>query len=148
MSFQLAKNIALFLSFIALSLILSMPAYCWDPDENIEKAVQNFKGSYQENGMSLMRSQVGGCYKSALKTKNKKKFEYCAAYDLSAYFLDDQMVQQMKFPPQEYFVLEAVTGRVEEGLAAMGYPESRRAAEAKFIADTTIKWFRIVFKRE
>jgi len=48
MSFQLAKNIALFLSFIALSLILSMPAYCWDHDENIEKAVQNFKGSYQE----------------------------------------------------------------------------------------------------
>jgi len=146
MSFHLAKNIALFLSFIAFSLILSMPAYCWDHDDNIEKAVRDFKGSYQESGMSLMRSQVSGCYKSALKTKNKKKFEYCAAYDLSAYFLDDQMVKAMNFPPQEYFVLEAVTSRIEEGLSAMGYSENRRMEEAKSITNTTVKWFRIVFK--
>ena len=141
----MAKNISLFLSFIALSLILSMPAYSWDHDDNIEKAVRDFKSSYQDSGMSLMRSQVSGCYKSALKTKNQKKFEYCAAYDSSAYFLDNQMVQQMNFPPQEYFVIDSVSKRIEDGLATLGYPENKRGVETKFIADTTAKWFNVVF---
>jgi len=144
----MAKNIALFLSFIAFGLILSMPAYCWDRGGNIEKAVRNFQTAYQRNGMSLMRNDVDKCYQRAFRRKSLEMFEYCAAYDLSAYFRDDQMVRTMNFPPQEYFVLEAVTRRVEEGLAAMGYPENSRAAEAKFIADTTVKWFRIVFKSE
>jgi len=131
---------------VAFSLILSMPAYCWDHDDNIEKAVRDFKGSHKESGMSLMRSQVSGCYKSALKTKNMKKFEYCAAYDSSAFFLDNQMVKKMNFPPQEYFVLESVSKRIEDGLAALGYPENKRGVEAKFIADTTSKWFNAVFE--
>ena len=131
---------------VTFILVLSIPGYCWDHDDNIEKAVQDFKKNYKETGMSLMRSQVSGCYKNALKTKNKKKFEYCAAYDSSAFFLDNQMVQKMNFPPQEYFVLESVSKRIEDGLAALGYTESKRSGEAKFIADTTAKWFNAVFE--
>ncbi len=143
---MIRKISIIFLSVIAASLIFSGEAYCWDHDDNIEKAVRDFKGHYKESGMSLMRSQVSGCYKSALKTKNKKKFEYCAAYDSSAFFLDNQMVQKMNFPPQEYFVLNSVSKRIEDGLAALGYPENKRGTEAKFIADTTAKWFKVVFE--
>ncbi|HOE33880.1 MAG TPA: hypothetical protein PK263_05420 [bacterium] len=148
MRFQPAKNIALFLSFIALSLIISMPAYCWDRDDNIEKAVRDFKGSYQESGMSLMRSQVSSCYKSALKTKNKKKFEYCAAYDLSAYFLDNQMAQQLNYPPFEGFDLDTASKRIESGLIKLGYSEQQRKSEAKFIGETTAKWFNTVLRTD
>lgn len=132
---------------IIFSLICSAPAYCWDHDDNIEKAVRDFKGNYKESGMSLMRSHVGSCYKNALKTKDKEKFEYCAAYDSSAYFLDNQMVQQLKFPPQEYFVLGSVSKRIEDGLAALGHAENKRGVEAKFIADTTAKWFKAIFEK-
>ncbi|MEI7639131.1 MAG: hypothetical protein WCJ37_17605 [Syntrophus sp. (in: bacteria)] len=136
----------IFICVIAATLILSGQGFCWDHDDNIEKAVQDFKARYKEGGMSLMRSQVSGCYKDALKTKNKKKFEYCAAYDSSAFFLDNQMVQQMNFPPQEYFVLDSVSKRIGDGLAALGYPENKRGVEAKFIADTTAKWFKVIFE--
>ena len=140
------RKISLILIVIAVTIILTGQGFCWDHDDNIEKAVQNFKGHYKESGMSLMQSQVSGCYKDALKTKNKKKFEYCAAYDSSAFFLDNQMVQQMNFPPQEYFVLNSVSKRIEDGLAALGYPENKRGVEAKFIADTTAKWFKVIFE--
>ncbi|HPC33951.1 MAG TPA: hypothetical protein PL061_13425 [Syntrophales bacterium] len=138
----------IFISVVAASLIFSGQAYCWDHDDNIEKAVRDFKKNYKESGMSLMRSQVSSCYKNALKTKNRKKFEYCAAYDSSAFFLDNQMVQKMNFPPQEYFVLDSVSKRIEDGLATLGYPENKRGVETKFIADTTAKWFNVVFQED
>jgi len=98
--------------------------------------------------MSLMRGRVDKCYQSALRRKDRRKFDYCAAFDLSAYFVDDMMVRQIHCPPFEGFDSASVSKRIEGGLTALGYDKDRRKTEVKRLADTTVKWFKEIFETE
>lgn len=133
---------------VLLGLLVSLPASAQNSDDNIKKAVGDLKNSYREDGMSIQLGAVNDCYRKALRNKDKIKFEYCAAYDLSAFFIDNQMAKQVNCPPFEGFELEAVSKRMEAGLTKLGYSKEQRKTKAKLIADTAAKWFNVVFEKD
>ncbi|MDI9570737.1 MAG: hypothetical protein QM278_08445 [Pseudomonadota bacterium] len=141
------RRLILIFSLVACMMMTS-PVLGGDYDENIKKAVQDCRRSYNATGMSLMRDRVYKCYQRALQKQDKRKFDYCAAFDLSAYFVDDMMVRQIHCPPFEGFDSASVSKRIEGGLATMGYDKDRRETEVKLLADTTVKWFKKIFETD
>lgn len=147
-SFMAGKRRLLLIFSLVVCIMMTAPVFGGDYNENIKKAVQDCRKYYKANGMSLMRGRVDRCYQNALRRQDRQKFDYCAAFDLSAYFVDDMMVRQIHCPPFEGFDSASVSKRIEGGLAALGYDKDRRKTEAKLLADATVKWFKEIFETE
>ena len=145
---RLLRTLLLIFSVIVCITINVTDCHGDNYDQNIKQAVQDCRRSYNATGMSLMRGRVDKCYQNALRRHDRKKFDYCAAFDLSAYFVDDMMVRQIHCPPFEGFDSASVSKRIEGGLTALGYDKDRRKKEVKLLADTTVKWFKEIFETE
>lgn len=102
----------------------------WDHGLNIQAGVKQFLAAYKNGGMSGAVSLVDGCYQSAQKLPRKsdqklKKLELCISADLAAYRFDDAMAAQNGFPPNEFFVLDKVSKRVDRITEWFPDPEQR-----------------------
>lgn len=119
----------------------------WDHDENIDKAVTLCRKNFDSTGRDNFRKIVSKCYAEFRKKKSIQKLEFCAAFDLCAYYLNVNM-EKVGFKSNEYFVLDSVGKRINDGFISLGFSEKQRNSAFHFILETTGKWFQSHFNND
>ena len=140
------KELQMKLLIVGMSLItvFTTTALCnaealkWDHNENIRQAIELFHNAVTQGGMTEAETVSKDCYVNSTKGKNSQLLEMCAAFDITAMFIDSAAYSQPNLQ-RKYFQVGTVDTRLRKQLAKFGHKKKVQEEIITFWGTTTKK---------